>query len=78
MFLAGDTAHTYTPAGGFGMNCGFQDINQLVHTLHLIERNPKAHPSKIKNMYNTDRINANHKYLEKSLRNYQLTDQIAN
>jgi 2-polyprenyl-6-methoxyphenol hydroxylase-like FAD-dependent oxidoreductase len=42
VFLAGDTAHTYTPAGGFGMNCGFQDVNQLVHSLHLLERNPKA------------------------------------
>lgn len=36
IFLAGDTAHTYTPAGGFGMNCGFQDINQLIHSLHLV------------------------------------------
>jgi hypothetical protein len=29
-------------------------------------------------MYNVDRLNTNQKYLEKSLRNYQLTDQIAN
>jgi hypothetical protein len=42
IFLAGDTSHTYTPAGGFGMNCGFQDVNQLVHSLHLLQRNPNA------------------------------------
>lgn len=42
IFLAGDTSHTYTPAGGFGMNCGFQDVNQLAHLLHLLERNPSA------------------------------------
>lgn len=29
-------------------------------------------------MYNVDRLNANQKYLEKSLRNYQITDDIAN
>lgn len=27
IFLAGDSAHAYPPAGGFGMNSGFQDIN---------------------------------------------------
>lgn len=63
IFLAGDTAHTYTPAGGFGMNCGFQDINQLVHTLHLLSRNPKADREKVIAMYNVDRLNANQKYL---------------
>jgi 2-polyprenyl-6-methoxyphenol hydroxylase-like FAD-dependent oxidoreductase len=48
IFLAGDTAHTYTPAGGFGMNAGFQDMNQLIHTLHLLSRNPKANHSNLK------------------------------
>lgn len=78
IFLAGDTSHTYTPAGGFGMNCGFQDINQLIHSLHLIERNPKVSIESISSMYNVDRLNANQKYLQKSLRNYQITDDIAN
>lgn len=27
IFLAGDAAHAYPPAGGFGMNSGFQDIH---------------------------------------------------
>jgi len=48
IFLAGDTAHTYTPAGGFGMNCGFQDIHQLVHTIDMLERNPRADRDKIR------------------------------
>lgn len=29
-------------------------------------------------MYNVDRLNTNQKYLEKSLRNYKLTDDVAN
>lgn len=63
IFLAGDTAHTYTPAGGFGMNCGFQDINQLIHTIHLLSRNAKANKMKLFNMYNSDRLTTNQKYL---------------
>lgn len=27
IFLAGDAAHSIPPAGGFGMNAGFQDIH---------------------------------------------------
>ena len=27
IFLAGDSAHSYPPSGGFGMNSGIQDIN---------------------------------------------------
>ncbi len=39
IFLVGDTAHTFTPAGGFGMNSGFQDVNQIIHFLHMVQRN---------------------------------------
>jgi 2-polyprenyl-6-methoxyphenol hydroxylase-like FAD-dependent oxidoreductase len=35
IFLAGDTGHAYPPAGGFGMNSGFQDINELAHSIYL-------------------------------------------
>ena len=63
IFLAGDTAHTYTPAGGFGMNCGFQDINHLIHTIHTIERNPKANHHKLIDMYNKERLATNKAYL---------------
>ena len=39
IFLAGDSAHAYPPAGGFGMNSGFQDINELVHSIYLCQKN---------------------------------------
>jgi putative polyketide hydroxylase len=55
IFLAGDTAHTYTPAGGFGMNCGFQDINHLVHSLHMIIRNKNINKERVIEMYNNER-----------------------
>jgi 2-polyprenyl-6-methoxyphenol hydroxylase-like FAD-dependent oxidoreductase len=35
IFLAGDAGHAYPPAGGFGMNSGFQDINELAHSIYL-------------------------------------------
>jgi 2-polyprenyl-6-methoxyphenol hydroxylase-like FAD-dependent oxidoreductase len=52
IMLAGDAAHSYTPAGGFGMNSGFQDIHQIAHTLHTISRNPKADYSQLLSQYN--------------------------
>jgi 2-polyprenyl-6-methoxyphenol hydroxylase-like FAD-dependent oxidoreductase len=39
IFLAGDAAHAYPPAGGFGMNSGFQDISELAHALFLVSKN---------------------------------------
>ena len=77
VFLAGDSAHSYTPAGGFGMNCGLQDINQLIHTIDLLERNPSADRNKVCQMYNHNRLAANHKYLQKSMENYEITEQAA-
>ena len=73
VFLAGDTAHSYTPAGGFGMNCGLQDASQLVHILLTLFRNPKADPKKLTHQYNSGRLAANHKYLAKSVENYKVT-----
>ena len=32
-FLAGDAAHRFPPAGGFGMNTGFQDAHNLAWKL---------------------------------------------
>lgn len=42
VFLAGDAAHSFPPAGGFGMNTGLHDIHELVHSLLLAEKNPLA------------------------------------
>ena len=33
MFLAGDAAHRFPPAGGFGMNTGIQDAHNLAWKL---------------------------------------------
>ena len=33
VFLAGDAAHRFPPAGGFGMNTGIQDAHNLAWKL---------------------------------------------
>lgn len=35
VFLAGDAAHSFPPTGGFGMNTGVQDVDNLVWKLRL-------------------------------------------
>lgn len=77
IFLAGDTAHTFTPAGGFGMNCGFQDINHLVHILHTIIRNQKANRTMLAADYDRERRRVNGLYRDKSLKNYRITEKVA-
>jgi 2-polyprenyl-6-methoxyphenol hydroxylase-like FAD-dependent oxidoreductase len=36
VFLAGDAAHTHSPAGGQGMNTGIQDVGNLAWKLHAV------------------------------------------
>ena len=36
LFLAGDAAHTHSPAGGQGMNTGIQDAGNLAWKLHAV------------------------------------------
>ena len=36
ILLAGDSAHAFPPAGGFGMNSGFQDISEAVHSIRCL------------------------------------------
>ena len=36
MFLAGDAAHRFPPAGGFGMNTGIQDAHNLAWKLAAV------------------------------------------
>jgi 2,4-dichlorophenol 6-monooxygenase len=38
LFLAGDSAHRFPPAGGMGMNTGIQDVHNLAWKLALVER----------------------------------------
>lgn len=39
VFLAGDAAHSFPPTGGFGMNTGVQDVDNLVWKLALVSAN---------------------------------------
>jgi 2-polyprenyl-6-methoxyphenol hydroxylase-like FAD-dependent oxidoreductase len=39
IFLAGDAAHVFPPAGGFGMNTGLQDVFSLAWRLSLLHEN---------------------------------------
>ena len=36
VFLVGDAAHRFPPAGGFGMNCGLQDAHNLAWKLSYV------------------------------------------
>ncbi len=53
-FLAGDSAHIHTPAGGQGMNTGIQDGYNLAWKMALVMRG-KA-PEKLLETYNEERI----------------------
>lgn len=70
IFLAGDAAHAYPPAGGFGMNSGFQDINELIHALFLTQKNPSLNPQPIYTRYSQTRRLVNSQYLSKALQNF--------
>ena len=38
VFLVGDAAHKFPPAGGFGLNTGIQDAHNLAWKLALVTR----------------------------------------
>lgn len=42
VYLVGDTAHVFPPAGGFGMNTGLQDVFSLAWRLALLHKNAKC------------------------------------
>ena len=44
MFLAGDAAHRFPPAGGFGMNTGVQDAHNLAWKLAASAPRRPHHP----------------------------------
>jgi 2-polyprenyl-6-methoxyphenol hydroxylase-like FAD-dependent oxidoreductase len=53
-FLAGDSAHVHTPAGGQGMNTGIQDAYNLAWKLAFVLRGRAD--EKILDSYNTERL----------------------
>uniref|UniRef100_A0A7S2ESR5 FAD-binding domain-containing protein n=2 Tax=Ditylum brightwellii TaxID=49249 RepID=A0A7S2ESR5_9STRA len=58
IILAGDAAHAFPPAGGFGMNTGLQDAHNLFWRLHYILTNEDDHSS-FKNRKNNNNNNNN-------------------
>ena len=69
VFLAGDSAHIHSPAGGQGMNTGLQDAANLAWKISLV-LNGKA-PSELLETYNFERLP-----IAKKLLNF--TDRIFN
>jgi 2-polyprenyl-6-methoxyphenol hydroxylase-like FAD-dependent oxidoreductase len=53
-FLAGDSAHIHTPAGGQGMNTGIQDAYNLAWKLALVLKHSAS--EKILDTYNEERL----------------------
>jgi 2-polyprenyl-6-methoxyphenol hydroxylase-like FAD-dependent oxidoreductase len=53
VFLAGDSAHIHSPAGGQGMNTGIQDACNLAWKLALVEQ--KKSPDSLLDSYNEER-----------------------
>ncbi|MEU9005479.1 FAD-dependent monooxygenase [Streptomyces sp. NPDC048551] len=53
VFLAGDAAHTHSPAGGQGMNTGIQDAGNLAWKLHAVLTG--AAPDGLLDSYHTER-----------------------
>ncbi|MET9416155.1 FAD-dependent monooxygenase [Streptomyces klenkii] len=53
VFLAGDAAHTHSPAGGQGMNTGIQDAGNLAWKLHAVLTG--AAPGELLDSYHAER-----------------------
>jgi 2-polyprenyl-6-methoxyphenol hydroxylase-like FAD-dependent oxidoreductase len=68
VFLAGDAAHTMTPAGGFGLNTGIGDVHNLYWKFLFPE---------ILDSYEEERKDKIQKVLNKSYANYMVVVKIA-
>ncbi|KAF7808622.1 FAD/NAD(P)-binding oxidoreductase family protein [Senna tora] len=69
IFLAGDAAHRFPPAGGFGMNTGIQDAHNLAWKIASVIKG--IAPSSILNSYETERRPIAIFNTELSLKNYK-------
>jgi len=80
--LAGDAAHAFPPAGGFGMNTGLQDAHNLAWRLTLLLKSEASSSSLINaksilGKYERDRKPIASQNAALSVRNYQRTLRIA-
>lgn len=57
VFVAGDAAHIHSPAGGQGMNTGFQDVENLAWKLAQVLRGANA---TLLDSYNSERLPVGH------------------
>lgn len=64
VFLAGDAAHRMTPAGGFGMNTGIQDVHNLCWKLALVLEG--AASEALLASYETERLPVGRRNVEQS------------
>lgn len=76
VLLAGDAAHAFPPAGGFGMNTGLQDVHNLGWKLALSSRQ-EAHSQKVLNSYENERRPVAMSNAALSVRNYERTLNVA-
>ena len=78
-FLAGDSAHIHTPAGGQGMNTGIQDAYNLAWKMALVLRGAAA--ARILDTYNEERLPNAKRLLQTTDRMFNLaagTDWLVN
>jgi 2-polyprenyl-6-methoxyphenol hydroxylase-like FAD-dependent oxidoreductase len=78
-FLAGDSAHIHTPAGGQGMNTGIQDVYNLAWKLGLVLKGAAA--ERILGTYNEERLPNAKRLLQTTDRMFNLaagTDWLVN
>lgn len=78
MVLVGDAAHAFPPAGGFGMNSGLQDAQNLAWRLAFLLRSSNYHNAKcILTKYESDRKPIASQNAALSVRNFIRTLRIA-
>jgi 2-polyprenyl-6-methoxyphenol hydroxylase-like FAD-dependent oxidoreductase len=72
-FIAGDAAHQFLPAGGFGLNCGIADAHNLAWKLALALRKnavPRTLTGHLLSTYSGERRPLAVRYLERSHRSF--------
>ncbi|KAL3944663.1 MAG: hypothetical protein SGBAC_001271 [Bacillariaceae sp.] len=76
VFLAGDAAHVFPPAGGFGMNTGLQDAHNLAWRLALNQN--KDNLKDVGQSYQNERQEVASRNAALSVRNYERVLDVMN
>ena len=75
--VAGDAAHSYPPAGGFGMNTGIGDAFQAAITMALAKKKPDEYQTYLR-QYRDDRKLVGNMVKNMAVHNYKKSIAIAN